>query len=142
MRALLPALLAALLLAAGPVLAGSQYLDLTRLRVIDGDTVVHRGHAIRVVGLQAPELRAACLAEVQLAKQARDRAAAMVAAAKTVRAVYQYRHRRDGSVVRATDRYGRYLARLYVDRADWAELLIAAGLAKPWNGTGPRPGFC
>ena len=42
---------------------------------------------------------------------------------------------------RGTDRYGRRLARLTLDGTDVADPLIAAGLARPYEG-GRRDGWC
>lgn len=137
--ALLPALL---LLFALPASAGYVYPDRTLLRVVDGDTIAYRGREIRVIGLNAPERHRVCPEEIALGQQAKAHGEELIAAAKTVRLLFSYRRTRDGRTVRATDKYGRYLAHLWVDRQDWAQLMIDAGLAKPWDGKGAKPSWC
>ncbi|MFN7305709.1 MAG: thermonuclease family protein, partial [Acetobacteraceae bacterium] len=41
------------------------------VRVIDGDTIVHRGQTIRIMGLDAPEVHHRCPEERALAERAR-----------------------------------------------------------------------
>jgi endonuclease YncB( thermonuclease family) len=60
-------IIAALLLAlAAPAAADA-------VRVIDGDTIVHRGQTIRIMGLDAPEVHHRCPEEKALAERARAR---------------------------------------------------------------------
>lgn len=100
------------------------------IRVIDGDTIAVRGSTIRIIGLDAPELHGRCPAETRLARAARDRLAVLL---------------RDGASVwrRGRDRYGRTLA-VVRDTAgrDVAGLLVAEGLARAYDGRGPRRGWC
>ena len=84
-------IVAALLLAlAAPAAADA-------VRVIDGDTIVHRGQTIRIMGLDAPEVHHRCPAEKALAERARARLAQLLADGFTVRE-------------QGSDRYGRVLA--------------------------------
>lgn len=122
--------------------AGSVYMKKDLLRVVDGDTIAYKGKTIRILGINAPELHRVCAEEMTLGKQAKAHAAGLVDGAKTVRAVFQYRKRRDGKVVRDTDKYGRFLAQISLDREDWAGLMIEAKLALPWDGKGPKPSWC
>jgi micrococcal nuclease len=100
------------------------------LRVIDGDTIAVRGTTIRIMGLDAPEIRGACPAESRLAQRARARLVQLLADGVAIE-----RHGRD--------RYGRALAvvRDALGR-DVAGVLIAEGLAHPYFGRGPRGGWC
>lgn len=123
-RAILAAAaLAALLLLAPPARSEG-------LRVIDGDTIVHRGETIRLRGLDAPEIHGRCEAEARLAIRARDRLAVLLAGGFRV-------------FPAGRDRYGRVLAVVRDARGrDVAQVLIAEGLARPYDGRGPRAGWC
>jgi micrococcal nuclease len=119
------AAIGALLLAAPPGATQD-----TTLRVIDGDSIVVRGNTIRIMGLDAPELHGACPAEIALAQRARARLQMLLAGPYTIE-----RHGRD--------RYGRTLARVLDARGrDVAAVLISEGLARAYDGRGPRGGWC
>lgn len=101
------------------------------IRVTDGDTIRIGAERIRIENLDTPELGdgAECLAERLLADRARDAAAGMFAAAGEVR------------IARAGhDRYGRTLARVSLDGADFGDAMVRAGYARPW--TGRRVDWC
>lgn len=136
------ATLALALVFAIPALAAPQYLDKSRLRVVDGDTIAYRGKLIRIVGLNAPELRGACPEEKALGKDAKAHAKGLVDGAKIIQAWFAHKKRRDGVIVRDTDKYGRALAQISIDHEDWAQLMIEAKLAQPWDGHGPKPSWC
>jgi len=127
--------LAALILAAalipGPVPA-------TVENVYDGDTITVRAHVwpgiesvtkVRIRGIDAPEIRGRCRAEKQRAREARD-----------------YLRKQLGERITLTniepDKYGRALADVATaDGQSAAELLLAAGLARPYGG-GRRQSWC
>lgn len=105
-------------------------------RVVDGDTLVVVVEVwpeltvrarLRLAGIDAPELRAPAACERRLAEAARAEALAWVA--------------RGPVAVTLTDRdkYGRALGRVHRDGADLAETLMAAGLARPYDGGRRRP---
>ncbi len=96
-------------------------------RAVDGDTIVCRGETIRISNIDTPELgrHARCASEAALAARAKDFTAARVAAGPVELA-------RD--MRRPRDRYGRTLARVRVDGQDLGEALVAAGLARAWDG--------
>jgi endonuclease YncB( thermonuclease family) len=107
--------------------------------VTDGDTLVVKARiwpdqtvttAVRIEGIDAPELRGACDAERRMARAARDRLAALAGA--DVRLV-GVRH----------DKYGgRVIARvLDGDGRDLGTMLIAVGLARAYDG-GARVPWC
>lgn len=100
------------------------------LRAIDGDTVAVRGQPVRIIGMDAPELHGRCPAEIRLARQAQARLAELLAGGATVRR-------------RGRDRYGRALAVVEdAEGRDVAQVMIAEGLARPYDGRGRRGGWC
>jgi len=113
-----------LLFVSSPVQAGQSF------RVIDGDSLACGSERVRIVGLDAPEIRARCPAEYRLAVQARARLAVLIAAGVTLHPQGRDRYRRTLAVVR--DRSG----------PDVAEVLIEEGLAREYHGRGRRGGWC
>jgi micrococcal nuclease len=95
-------------------------------RAIDGDTIECAGAArVRLVNIDAPELRGRCALESELAARARAFVAARLAeGVVTIRPDPR----------RPRDRFGRTLAWVAVDGADLGEALIAEGLARRWDG--------
>jgi endonuclease YncB( thermonuclease family) len=117
-------------IAAALVLALAAPAAADSVRVIDGDTIVHRGQTIRIMGLDAPEVHHRCPAEKALAERARARLAELLL---------------DGFRVEAhgRDRYGRVLAVVFDARGmNVANVLIVEGLARRYNGRGPRELWC
>lgn len=121
-RLILP--LIAILLLASPAAAQS------RCRAVDGDTLRCGGQRVRVIGLDAPEIHGQCPRERRLARAATERLRQIVAGGVRLESHGRDRYRRRLAVVR--DRQGR----------DVARLLIQAGLARPYDGHGPRRGWC
>lgn len=105
------------------------------IRVLDGDTIRLDGERVRIVGLDAPELRGA--------KCERERLRAADAARFLA---WLLRDGIDQPRWIGIDRYGRRLARISVDGVDVARLMIWAGHARPYecpNGRCPkREGWC
>lgn len=119
-----PALALLWLLLAAPAVAQQ------RAEVIDGDTIRAGGRTVRLIGLDAPELRGRCPAEIALARRARERLAEILGG-------------RAWLTTRGRDQYGRVLAVVRdAEGRDVAQLLIAEGLARPYDGRGPRPQWC
>jgi endonuclease YncB( thermonuclease family) len=118
--ALPTAIVATVITAAGPAVAQH------RCHAVDGDTLACGAERLRVMGLDVPELRGRCPAEVQVARAARDRMAALVAGGVSLQPHGRDRYRRLLAVVR--DRQGR----------DVALVLIREGLARPYGGEGRR----
>ena len=95
-------------------------------RAIDGDTIDLDGERVRILNIDAPEIRHAhCDAERRLGLVARDRMTVLLRGRLMLK-------RGDGG--RMKDRHGRTLARLYVDGEDVGEILIRENLARPWEG--------
>ena len=95
------------------------------LVVVDGDTFRYNGEAIRILGLDTPEMRGKCPSERRLALKAKNRLRVLLQG--------QIRLERRGK-----GRYGRTLAHVYANGVDVAQVLITEGLGRPYNG-GRRP---
>ena len=90
--------------------------------VVDGDTVWLDGEKIRLVNIDAPEVRARCAAE-------RERASAATRELALLLHSQPIRIRRRGE-----DRYGRTLAVLSTPTGDVGDLLVRRDLAVAWGG--------
>jgi micrococcal nuclease len=95
-------------------------------RAIDGDTFVCFGERIRLENIDAPELHARCERELDAAKAAKLFAQHALDGSMRIEVVVFER--------RSKDRYGRTLAKVLVDGDDLGELIVAAGLARPYHG--------
>lgn len=93
-----------------------------RCRAMDGDTLACGAERVRVMGLDAPEMRGRCPAEARKARTARDRMAALVIGGVSLQPHGRDRYRRLLAVVR--DWQGR----------DVGAVLIREGLARPYRG--------
>lgn len=99
------------------------------LTVTDGDTLRIDGRPHRIANIDAPELRhAQCDAERRLAMVAKLRLAELLASGRMEVTVG------DPATGRTFDRYDRILATISVDGKDVGAILIAEGLARPWEG--------
>lgn len=117
-------------------------LVLKTTRVVDGDTIrdTHRTQEYRLHGIDAPETaRAKCEAEKALGQVAAERVKALLSAASEVRAFPAWNPR--GYKDWPTDGFKRRLARIEIDGRDLGAILLAEGLAKPYNG-GAHPDWC
>lgn len=107
----------------------SPALALERAHAVDGGTIRVDGERVRVMGLDAPEMRGLCPAEVAAARRAKDRMTELVAGGVTLRP-----HGRD--------RYRRLLAVVEDSRGrDVASVMIREGFARPYGGE-RRQGWC
>lgn len=97
--------------------------------VVDGDTVdvcidygfrLRQDHRVRLAGIDAPEISAAGPA----GEAARDWLRARLPVGTAVELVTD----------KAREKYGRYLATIYVDTANVNAELVAAGHARPYDG--------
>jgi endonuclease YncB( thermonuclease family) len=99
-------------------------------RAIDGDSLVCGQERVRIMGLDAPELRGRCRAERRVARAAHARMQQLVARGVTIER-------------RGRDRYHRTLAVVRVRGGrDVAAIMIRERLARPYDGTGLRRGWC
>ncbi len=132
----LSGLFAAPVQAAPPALPGPIPAEV--LEVLDGDTLLVRATIwlgqvvethVRVDGLDAPEMRARCPRERELAESARDHARRLIGIAPVRLLDIQ------------PDKYGgRVRARVLTGGgADLSAALIEAGLARPYHGEQRRP---
>lgn len=94
--------------------------------VIDGDTVNFRGERIRIENLDAPEIgdRSRCALERKRGYAAKRQAIRLVKQGSKF-TIYGRDH---------VDRFGRTVARLQIDGRDFGELMVRAGVARPWRG--------
>ncbi len=112
-----------LLFIAGPALAQS----VSNCHAIDGDTIMCARETIRIENIDAAEMppHAKCAYEADLAIKAKLFVVDRLARGRVELVRDQKRPR---------DRYGRTLALVKVDGVDLGEALVAAGLARPWEG--------
>lgn len=131
-----PSLILALI--TGGALSASVVMWQPGYRIVDGDTVRHGYSKWRLEGIDAPAPRrggwgaARCPSEIIRGVRAKRRLFEELTSTGDVRLVPTGRR----------DPYGNPLARILVDGRDVGEILVAAGLAKPWNGRGPKPDWC
>jgi len=117
--------LVSLLLLAAPVQAG------LACRVIDGDSLACGSERIRIMGLDAPELRGRCAGEIAQAERAKARLTALLAGARLQ--LVDVHHGKYA---------GRVVARVLTeDGRDVAATLLAENLVRAYRG-GRREGWC
>ena len=90
--------------------------------VVDGDTFWWRGKKYRIADIDAPETDASCEAERRLAAEATSKLKDLLANDFAVEPTGRF------------DRYGRRLVIVKIDNKSVGETLIAAGLARRWQG--------
>lgn len=138
---MLAALIAAQLIASA--IERPEGLRLQEPSAIDGDTIHdgHRTQGYRLFGIDTPELaRAKCSAEKALGLAASARVQGLLDAAREVRAFPAWNPK--GRPDWPTDGFERRIARIEIDGKDLGELLLAEGLAKPYDGEGEHPDWC
>jgi micrococcal nuclease len=100
--------------------------------VIDGDTIRYGGAKIRLADLNAPEVsRAQCAAELELGERTTHRLVELMNAGPFTVA---------SAGGPDEDSYGRKLRVIARGGRSVSDILIAEGLARPWNGT--RQSWC
>ena len=123
------------------LLYGDGSLDLAAgaISIVDGDTFDIGNERWRPTGYDAPEIRnAKCPEERALGVAASFRLQHLISTAQTIRATPK-RRRVSGKLTK--DKWGRQLGTLTVDGRDVGSILIAEGLARPYNG-GRRESWC
>ena len=98
------------------------------IKVIDGDTIHIRSEKIRVLGIDAPEIKGNCQSEVVLAQKAKRRLADLIGGNQIV-------IDRQGR-----DKYRRTLAKITLGNRDIGSILMSEGLARKWESKW-RPGL-
>ena len=97
--------------------------------VIDGDTFYADGKAIRIADIDAPETRSPqCSREADLGAQATRRLVDLLNAGPFAL----------GPLAAGTDPYGRQLRSVLRDGRSLGAVLVAEGLAEPWQGPSAR----
>lgn len=124
---------------AAPQTYGNVVVD-TVTTIYDGDTfratinkwppIIGKNIPIRVNGIDTPEMRGGCKAEIEQARQAKKEAVAMIRAAKVV----ELRNIQRG-------KYFRIVADVYLDEKSLGDTLIGKGLALPYDG-GKKEKWC
>jgi micrococcal nuclease len=100
--------------------------------VIDGDTIRYGGFKIRLADIDAPELFSPkCASELDRARQATQRLKALLNQGPVQILTTGSRDR---------DSYGRKLRVIERNGRSIGDILVAEGLARPWNG--PRRSWC
>lgn len=107
-------------------------VDVSEIRVVDGDTIRWRGERVRLTGFDAPEIFSPqCPSELT---QGRTAAAALLRDLQGATVI-------ELATFPRKDRYGRIVATLWLDGQDVAERMVAAGFARFYDG-GQRHGWC
>ena len=88
---------------------------------VDGDTLWWKGEKIRIVDIDAPEMKGSCDFESRLATRSRDRLSHLLGSG--------FHIERKGK-----DRYGRTLAVVTVNGVSAGDILVSEGLARKWSG--------
>ena len=100
--------------------------------VIDGDTIRIEGQSIRIADFDTPEVRNyGCAAEKSLGDRATLRMLELVNGGAFTMTLWDHRDQ---------DQYGRKLRVLSRDGQSLGMILVAEGLARPWNGA--RRSWC
>ena len=111
------------------------------IEVVDGDTMTVEARIwlgqrvttrVRLAGIDTPEMRGDCDAETALADRARRHVVDLL---------------NEQEITLHEVSYGTYAGRVVArvaagDSSDIAQELLAAGLAQPYGGRGPRPDWC
>jgi endonuclease YncB( thermonuclease family) len=111
-----------LAVALAAVACGGQAAAQLQCRAVDGDTLRCGPERVKIMGLDAPEMRGRCPVEIRLAQSGRARMSVLVAGGVMLQPHGRDRYRRLLAVVR--DRQGR----------DVAAVMIREGLARPYGG--------
>ncbi|MCZ2721606.1 thermonuclease family protein [Marinomonas sp. 15G1-11] len=104
--------------------------DTFRVDIEGWPDIVGKNMPIRVLGVDAPEIRGKCESEKVQAKIARDFTRSLLESGARV----ELRNLKRG-------KYFRFLADVYIDETLLSEKLIIGGLARPYDG-GHRGGWC
>jgi endonuclease YncB( thermonuclease family) len=104
--------------------------DTFKVNIAEWPDIIGKSIFVRVLGVDAPEIRGKCESEKAAAREAKMFTVEKLRSAKTV----ELRRMKRG-------KYFRILAEVYLNGVDLADLLISAGHARPYDG-GTRLGWC
>lgn len=104
--------------------------DTFRVNISSWPAIIGKRVPVRVLGIDAPEIRGKCESEKKIARQAKQFTVAMLRKGKQI--ILQDIQR---------GKYFRILANVSIDGVDLGKQLIQAGLARPYDG-GRRQGWC
>ena len=117
------------------------YTGAEYVRNYDGDTItfnlrefhpiIGKGISVRVNGIDTPEIRGKCVAEKELARQAKDLVEALLLKAKKIDLLNLQR-----------GKYFRIVADVIVDGINISDALLEAGLAVRYDGGKKVKGWC
>lgn len=104
--------------------------DTFRVNISSWPEIIRKRVPVRVLGIDAPEIRGKCEIEKKMARQAKEFTVAKLREGKQI-------------ILRNIQRgkYFRILANVSIDGEDLGKQLIQAGLARPYDG-GKRQGWC
>ena len=104
--------------------------DTFRVNIDDWPDIIGKRMSVRVLGVDAPEIRGKCKSEKQAARRAKQFTVEVLRSAKKI----ELRDIQRG-------KYFRILAHVYVDGINLSEKLIQAQHGRAYNG-GSREGWC
>ncbi len=130
-----------ILLVGVDVAACGQSIEAINQRVVDGDTIVvtelngDRTLRVRLLGIDAPEVRGKCESEIRGAQAATNFLRMMLPPQQKItltspESSWRY------------DRYGRLLAKVEVGGQDMGDLMVAKGLVRNWAPPTPKINWC
>jgi endonuclease YncB( thermonuclease family) len=104
-------------------------------RVVDGDTIGKGKHRMRIMGIDAPEVRGGSCPSIEHPRgRAATAALAGYVSPPNRATVRRYKRQRDS--------YGRELVKVYSNGKNVAGLMIKAGHATAWKPGDPKPDWC
>ncbi len=120
---------------------GGQSIEVFNQRVVDGDTIVvtelngDRTLRVRLLGIDAPEVKGKCEIEIRGARAATNFLRAMLPVQQKItltspESSWRY------------DRYGRLLAKVEIGGQDMGDLMVAKGLVRNWAPPTPKINWC
>lgn len=104
--------------------------DTFRVTINDWPDIIGKSMSIRVLGVDAPEMRGKCQSEKLAARRAKQHTVELLRSAKVIELTNMKR-----------GKYFRILANVMIDGKSLATSLINNGLARPYDG-GKRGGWC
>ncbi len=112
-----------------------------RCHVVDGDTIVVGGERWRLEGIDAPPIfgfsstKPHCALEGLLGALAKQHLEQLVREAASRQAL-------GVEVLRKREKFGRQMVRIFSDDRSIADMMVEEGLARRYNGRGPKFRFC